>query len=172
MGLCNEVVRWIYPPTVLDSDFRRRFALLSAAMRSLPLGTAYTIWDWDRGSRLICCWSVFSRRTRNADAHTRCCGDCSGPYYDETGILRYPQCWDGAICPRSITYLKQHLYARFSLISDVTGLFCPFYCDASVSSGPWFFTLPTARVTACQINLSAGTAPSAAISSASFPPIS
>lgn len=44
MGLCNEVVRWIYPPTVLDSDFRRRFALLSAAMRSLPLGTAYTIW--------------------------------------------------------------------------------------------------------------------------------
>lgn len=44
MGLCNEVVRWTYPPTVLDSDFRRRFALLSAAMRSLPLGTAYTIW--------------------------------------------------------------------------------------------------------------------------------
>ena len=33
------------------------------------------------------------------------------------------------------------------------------------------FTLPAARVTECQINLSAGAVPSAAISSASFPSI-
>lgn len=41
---------------------------------------------------------------------------------------------------------------------------------ASINSGPWFFTLPTARDTGCQEKWSADRAPSAIISSASFPP--
>lgn len=67
------------------------FALLSAAMRTLPLGMAYTIWTGIGAVGSFVAGLYFLGEPGNADAHTRCGGDCSGSYYDETGILRYLQ---------------------------------------------------------------------------------
>lgn len=98
------------------------FALLSAAMLLITTGHGIYHLDRDRGSRLICCRPVFSGGTCHTDAHIRCGGDCSRPYYDETGILRYVLCQDGATCPGRrviiIIFLTRHIYVRFSLIAD------------------------------------------------------